>query len=89
MKRMPTKLFLTSLAIAGSSLAQAEQLATAPTLEGGLTAFVGTWYASANADNQDYGIQVTDADDPDQHQQVLAVNPDYDFGFQAALGYIF
>ena len=43
------KLFLyslSSLAVMASSLASAQEMATAPTLEGGLTAMIGTWYAT-------------------------------------------
>lgn len=88
MKRTTNKLFLyslTSLAVMGASAAYAEQLATAPTLEGGVTAMIGTWAAVPSADGQDYGVH----NDNNGNVHVLEVNPDTSWGLDASLGYVF
>lgn len=83
------KLFLyslTSLAVMSASAVQAEQLVTAPTLEGGFTAMIGAWYNAPSADGQDYG---TITSENSNITSVLEVDPDYDWGLDASLGYIF
>jgi hypothetical protein len=90
MKRTTNKLFLyslTSLAVTASTVAYAEQFVTAPTLEGGPTVAIGAWLAVPSADGQAYG-HVGD-DDGDGQTSVLEVSPDYDWGLDASLGYVF
>lgn len=97
MKRMSNKLFLyslTSLAVTAASVAHAEELAYAPTLEGGLTASVGTFYAVPSVTNSDYftardlsfgnGGELVGL-----HNDVLNTDGEYDWGFEASIGYIF
>jgi hypothetical protein len=76
---------LTSLAILASSMAHAEQMVTVPTLEGGVTASIGTWYAVPSADNTEYHVVTPD----ENSNHVLNNDGDYDFGWQATLGYVF
>lgn len=63
-----------------------EQFATIPTLEGGVTAVIGTFYAVPSADNTNYTYSR-----PSGTQDFTSINSeaDYDFGFEAALGYVF
>jgi hypothetical protein len=87
---------LSSLAILASTVSYAEQMATAPTLEGGITASIGTWYAAPSADDVVYGTSTTVTDpstgplDPaTTSTEILTIAPDYDFGWEASLGYVF
>lgn len=94
MKKVSTQFFLyslTSLAVTASSLAYAQQDAQAPSFEGGLTASIGTFYAAPVSGNQDYVAEITGTDNFDTFadQQIYEVNSDYDFGFEASLGYVF
>ncbi len=94
MKRMSNQFFLyslTSLAVTASSLAYAQEDAQAPSLEGGITASIGTFYAAPTGGNQDYAQVLVNTDDFDtfRNTQIAEVTPDYDFGFAASLGYVF
>ena len=83
---------LTSLAVMASSMAHASQLVTAPTFEGGLTATIGTFYVQPSSENLAYEV-VTDTsggiNDFESVSTVYNLDPEYSFGLQAALGYIF
>jgi hypothetical protein len=89
MTHISRKIFLgslTSLAVMASSNVSAEQIATAPTLEGGFTASVGTFYVTPTSDFQDYSVFV------DQEDALITINnvdPGYQFGIDASFGYIF
>ncbi len=94
MKQMSNQFFLyslTSLAVTASSLAYAQEDAQAPSLEGGITASIGTFYAAPTGGNQDYAQVLVNTDDFDTfaNTQIAEVTPDYDFGFAASLGYVF
>lgn len=77
---------LTSLALITSNAVYAEQLVTAPTLDGGVFASVGGFYAVTSADNENYGFSGSIDDD---FNSVLNVSPGYDLGLDASLGYVF
>lgn len=89
MTHIPRKIFLgflASLAVMANSIASAEQLATAPTLEGGFTASVGTFYVTPTSDFQDYSASF----DPETTTVTINnVDPKYQWGIDASLGYIF
>ncbi len=92
MKQMSNQFFLyslTSLAVTASSLAYAQEDAQAPSLEGGITASIGTFYAAPVAGDQDYVTIFEHHDNGAVDEQKHAVNADYDFGFEAALAYVF
>ncbi|MFA6037946.1 MAG: Lpg1974 family pore-forming outer membrane protein [Legionellales bacterium] len=91
MKNISRKIFLgslTSLSVMASSLAFAEEMVTAPSFEGGVTASIGTFYFVPSADNTNYVI-VKDIDGNFTSFNYLDAQPDYDFGWEASLGYIF
>lgn len=69
--------------------AQQENSVLTPEFEGGLTASIGTFYVMTSADNQAYAQQFNDSADPDDGFTTMNVEPDYAFGFDASLGYIF
>lgn len=75
---------VTSLAVFSLS-AQASQLNTAPTLDGGLTASIGTFYAQPSSSTAS-GFNIVQGG---TDVTVLEPDTDYDFGIQASLGYIF
>jgi hypothetical protein len=82
MKRKSAKLFLysfTSLAVMTSGLTHAES--RHHDMSGRMTASVGTWLAVPSADNQAYAV--------DANSQIIENNPDYSWGFEASLGYLF
>jgi hypothetical protein len=88
MKNISKKVFLgslTSLAVMASSLAFAEEMVTAPTFDGGVTASVGTFYVVPSSDNNDYFF-VTDDND---HTTISNAQAGYNWGLDASLGYIF
>lgn len=72
-----------SLFLAASSV-QAQELVTAPSLDGGVTASIGTFFVTPSADNESYAL----TGEPNQ-VSVLNINPDYEFGVDATIGYIF
>jgi len=81
------KISLYTLAIAvTSSVAYAEQATTAPALEGGVTAAIGAMYVVPSAANDDYA---TSSDFETGNTSILSVDPDFEFGLLASLGYIF
>jgi hypothetical protein len=82
---------LTSLAVVASSAAYAQQMATAPRLEGGVTASIGALLVAPSADAQDYGFTETSEFSSVNNVEgsVLEVNPDFDWGLDASLGYVF
>ncbi len=79
---------LTSLAVIASSAAFAEEMVTAPSFEGGLTAMIGTFYAVPSAE-QDGVAEVTGSETHVESIHAFNADPDYDWGWQASLGYIF
>ncbi len=83
---------LTSLAVMTSSLAYAGQVVTVPTLEGGLTAEIGTFYVQPSAETFGYASVPTGSSGDGFENSLNTVqnlNPDYQFGIDAMLGYIF
>lgn len=76
---------LTSLVVIASSIAHADEGVYVPTLEGGLTASVGTFIVTPTSDYQDYTAFLND----DGTATVQNVNPGYDWGINASLGYVF
>lgn len=62
-----------------------EQFATIPNLEGGITATIGAFYATPSADNVFYANTAPNGND----FSALNVDPGYETGFDAALGYVF
>ncbi|MGA2655771.1 MAG: Lpg1974 family pore-forming outer membrane protein [Gammaproteobacteria bacterium] len=86
---MKNKLFLyslTSLAVTAAASAHADEGAYVPTLEGGLTASVGTFLVTPTSDFQDYQFLY---EDDNSFETVENVNPGYQLGIDASLGYIF
>jgi hypothetical protein len=84
---MKNKIFLyslTSLAVTASALAHADEGVYVPTLEGGLTASVGTFYVTPTSDFQAYTTFRNG-----KFNSVENVDPGYQFGIDASLGYIF
>jgi hypothetical protein len=79
---------LTSLAIMATAFAHAQEMVTAPTFDGGITASVGTFYAVPAADNNEYFF-VTDKTGEGSPTTLSNAQPDYNFGIEASLGYIF
>jgi hypothetical protein len=94
MKRTSSKLFLyslTSLATISSCIAYAEenedrQFVSVPVFEGGISASIGTFFATPNSDFQTYYIS-----NPPTSTSSTATNvtPDYSWGIDASLGYVF
>ncbi|MGA2654402.1 MAG: Lpg1974 family pore-forming outer membrane protein [Gammaproteobacteria bacterium] len=87
MTHISRKIFLgslTSLAVMTNSIVCAEEIVTAPALEGGITASVGTFYVTPTSDFQDYST----TEDP-QTIIINHVDPGYHWGIDASLGYIF
>lgn len=88
---MKNKIFLyslTSLAVTAAGAAYANgQTAYAPALEGGITASVGTFYVTPTSDYQDFSTLTS----PNGSQPFVVenVNPGYQFGIDASLGYVF
>ncbi len=85
---MKNKIFLyslTSLAVTASALAHADEGVYVPTLEGGLTASVGTFYVTPTSDFEGY----TTFSNGNNLTSVEHVDPGYQFGIDASLGYIF
>ncbi len=71
---------LTSLTVLASSVVYADQLVDVPALEGGFTGMIGTMYVEPSSDSENFGVNSSSG---------LNINPDFSFGIQAALGYIF
>ncbi len=84
---------LTSLVVLSSSVAYAETRVTAPTLEGGFTGSIGAIYLSPSSDDQNYAGTYADVENTTTTEviaeNIVEVNPGYDFGVQASLGYLF
>lgn len=103
MKTSIKKLFIyscSSLATLATCSAFADEMAYAPSLDGGLTASVGTFYVVPDSASQEYTTTVAPIDfeglpdarlATDGYVLATPVNNDgqYDFGIQASLGYIF
>ncbi len=93
---------LSSLAMLSSSVVYADQMVTAPTLEGGITASIGTFLATPSSDFETYShaafqnrLDVIEAQDiipiisGASSVTAFDVDPDSTFGIEASLGYIF
>ncbi|MGA2655496.1 MAG: Lpg1974 family pore-forming outer membrane protein [Gammaproteobacteria bacterium] len=77
--------FLTSLVLAVPVLVYAEETVTIPSFEGGVSASIGAWYAVASSDvtqQPDSGLEEPPVPNAN-------FNGDYDFAWQASIGYIF
>lgn len=90
MKRNLVVSSLTSLVALSAASAVAQQTAYAPTLEGGMTASIGTFYAAPSADNHHYVTVYSE----DANGDINLEAPHYtgtssDWGFEASLGYVF
>jgi hypothetical protein len=91
------KLFLyslTSLAVIASSAVSAEELATAPSLEGGVSLMLGGFLFVPSTNNQAYATNnnlsdIIAGDTTFLNTSTNNNNMDYDTGWQAAIGYIF
>jgi hypothetical protein len=84
------KILITSLTCLISTVAFADQDVVVPTLEGGLTASIGTFYAATGAGDYNYANHVTLSNGSAPFVTTPAFNsPDYDFGWEASLGYVF
>jgi len=79
---------LTILAVTGTA-AFAEQATIAPTLEGGVTAAIGAMYVVPSAANDDYATSGSLLGGSELAGSTLNVDPDYEFGLLASLGYVF
>lgn len=85
-------LFFSSLAaftLSIPSLVYAQEIVTVPMLEGGVTATIGTVYAQTSADNTSYGFGVDSTEENEFILDTTNVIPDYEFGIQASIGYLF
>ncbi len=89
MKRMSNKLFLSSLTFIASSAVYAEEHVTVPTLEGGVEAMIGGFWAVSSANDQSFDINQNINFDEVLNFQTLNVDPNYDFSWQASVGYVF
>lgn len=100
MKNAVNKLFVLSccsLTTLAALSAQADEMAYAPTLEGGVFASVGTFYVIPDSVSQEYATSVTNLETTqlDRAFEATALgNPvnndgEYDFGLEATLGYAF
>jgi len=78
---------LTALAVT-TTAAYAEQATTVPTLEGGVSASLGAMYVVPSAANDDYATSAEFFMDG-VAGSVFNVDPDYEFGLLASLGYVF
>ncbi|MFA6037900.1 MAG: Lpg1974 family pore-forming outer membrane protein [Legionellales bacterium] len=90
MKR--NKLFLyslTSLAVIASSAVSAQEIATAPTLEGGFEAMIGGFLAVPSTDSTAYYTNSSDPESPTVNSSALTTDGQYEVGIQAAIGYVF
>ncbi|HLF67177.1 MAG TPA: Lpg1974 family pore-forming outer membrane protein, partial [Gammaproteobacteria bacterium] len=90
--KQPLFYSLTALTVLTSGLAYAEVEVTAPNLEGGVTASLGALYLVPSADGQDYAATFHGSEDDEITRfdgNFVEVNPGYDFGFEASLGYLF
>ncbi len=85
------KIVITSLTCFISTVAFADQDVVVPTLEGGLTASIGTFYATPSTGDYNYANHITmDHSGAFPSVTTPAYNTtDYDFGFAASLGYLF
>ncbi|MGA2655060.1 MAG: Lpg1974 family pore-forming outer membrane protein [Gammaproteobacteria bacterium] len=87
MQSTSSKIFLgslTSLAVMASTLVQAQELATAPELEGGLTASVGAILVTPSAATAAFARTWNNNVETEQY-----VTPGYDVGIDASIGYVF
>ncbi|MGA2654355.1 MAG: Lpg1974 family pore-forming outer membrane protein [Gammaproteobacteria bacterium] len=92
MKRIYQQLLVFSCAASVLPItAYAQQLATVPQLEGGVTFTVGTFYAAPNVSNQPYAYLPKSSEQNDRipTNEYLNLETDYHFGFEASLGYVF
>lgn len=86
------KIVITSLTCFISSVAYAEQYVVVPTLEGGVTASIGTFYATPSTGDYNYANGVildSDSGAFPAYSKPIYNETDYDFGFEATLGYLF
>ncbi len=88
MNTISRKVFLGSLTFMASNFALAQEIATAPQLEGGLTASIGTFYVVPSTDDTGY-LLLHDATGTVNQIDILSNNNDFEFGYEASLGYIF
>ncbi len=83
------KLFFYSLCafiLSASHFTYAQEQVTIPELEGGITAAIGTFYVESSADNTAYAYHL---DNGPNSSTATYITPDYQFGVNATLGYIF
>ncbi len=81
---------LTSLAIMATSVAHAEEMVTAPSLEGGFSGMLGGFLFTPSVNNKAYAVNRNiDADNNVLNSSTANNNANYDTGWQAAIGYVF
>lgn len=78
---------LTSLTVMATQVAFAEEMVTAPTFEGGVTASIGTFYAVPSVNNNQF--VAVHHDEEFEQIDIKNANSDYDWGWDASLGYLF
>jgi hypothetical protein len=84
------KIAITSLTFFMASAASAEQVVVVPTLEGGLTASIGTFYATPSTGDYNYANNfVTYGGAYPESNTPVYNTTDYDFGWEVSLGYVF
>ncbi|MGA2654354.1 MAG: Lpg1974 family pore-forming outer membrane protein [Gammaproteobacteria bacterium] len=98
MKRIYKRLFMLScISSALTTTAFAQQLATAPQLEGGVTFSIGTFYAGPGTDTEPYAVSIIETPITSAAKaSAQTVSPtyyypstQYDWGVEASLGYVF
>lgn len=77
-----------SLTLLTASATFANQDVYVPTFEGGITASIGTWYVVPSANNTNYA-RIPSTEGTTDEVSIENASAEYDFGYEAALGYIF
>ncbi len=90
MKKLFSLLALGSVTLCTShlALAQTDDFVYVPTLEDAITGSIGALFLIPSSDFESY-FAVPSLSDDGTNYNVLNVNPDYEFGIDASLGYIF
>ncbi|MGA2654900.1 MAG: Lpg1974 family pore-forming outer membrane protein [Gammaproteobacteria bacterium] len=80
---------LSALLLGTSGIAYAEEFASVPELEGGITASIGTFYVQPSAENLNYAVDISPSGNQSGTLTTANFSPDYSFGTQAMIGYLF
>ncbi|MGA2655769.1 MAG: Lpg1974 family pore-forming outer membrane protein [Gammaproteobacteria bacterium] len=91
MNNLSRQLCLYSLTLCASSiaLAQTDEFVYVPVLDGGITGSVGALYLVPSSDFESYFAVPSSPSAGETNYDVLNVNPNYQWGIDASLGYIF